>query len=79
MISDETPFPIEPCKIEDVRYKVFRFQVSTDQKVGGSSCSYRNENVPKPNVDFIKWEHSGNKSTFAPWPQTPRRRAIATV
>ena len=41
MISDETPFPIEPCKIEDVRYIVFRFQVSTDQKVGGSSPSKR--------------------------------------
>jgi len=41
VISDETPFPIEPCKIEDVRYKVFRFQVSTDQKVGGSSPSKR--------------------------------------
>jgi hypothetical protein len=41
VISDETPFPIEPCKIEDVRYIVFRFQVSTDQKVGGSSPSKR--------------------------------------
>ena len=33
MIFDETTFPLEACKIEDVRYKVFRFQVSTDQKV----------------------------------------------
>ena len=41
MISDETPFALEACKIEDVRYKVFRFQVSTDQKVGGSSPSKR--------------------------------------
>ena len=40
MISDETTFPLEACKIEDVRYKVFRFQVSTDQKVGGSSPSF---------------------------------------
>ena len=35
MISDETTFPLEAYKIEDVRYIVFRFQVSTDQKVGG--------------------------------------------
>jgi len=39
VISDETPFALEACKIGDVRYKVFRFQVSTDQKVGGSSPS----------------------------------------
>jgi hypothetical protein len=37
VISDETIFLLEACKIGDVRYKVFRFQVSTDQKVGGSS------------------------------------------
>ena len=41
MISYGTPFPPEACKIEDVRYKVLRFQVSTDQKVGGSSPSKR--------------------------------------
>jgi hypothetical protein len=41
VISDETTFPLEAYKIEDVRYKVFRFQVSTDQKVGGSSPSKR--------------------------------------
>ena len=43
MISDETTSPLEACKIEDVRYKVFRFQVSTDQKVGGSSPSKRTD------------------------------------
>ena len=43
MISDETPFPPEAYKIKDVRYKVFRFQVSTDQKVGGSSPSKRTD------------------------------------
>jgi hypothetical protein len=41
VISDETTLPLEACKIEDVRYTVFRFQVSTDQKVGGSSPSKR--------------------------------------
>ena len=41
MISDETTPPLEACKIEDVRYIVFRFKVSTDQKVGGSSPSKR--------------------------------------
>jgi len=30
VISDETTFPPEACKIEDVSYIVFRFQVSTD-------------------------------------------------
>jgi len=48
VISDETPFPIEPCKIEDVRYIVFRFQVSTDQKVGGSSPSKRTSVEAEP-------------------------------
>jgi hypothetical protein len=41
MISNETTLSLEACKIEDVRYIVFRFQVSTDQKVGGSSPSKR--------------------------------------
>lgn len=41
MITDETPFPREACKIEDVRYIVFRFQVSTDKKVGGLRPSKR--------------------------------------
>jgi len=41
MISEETRFHQRAQKIEDVRYTVFRFQVSTNQKVGGSSPSKR--------------------------------------